>query len=133
MSDTMTEMRFEAAGRRYWVDFAKPVSIAIPLDFPGPQPACFGAPRAASHPLRAGDFVGDTRAGGSGNCEVVTLAPHCNGTHTECVGHVTDDGVAVSERLAGGMELALVVTVAPVSAADASEDSDPRPEPGDRL
>jgi kynurenine formamidase len=133
MSDTMTEMRFEAGGRQFWVDFAKPVSIAIPLDFSGPQPACFGAPRAESHPLRAGGFVGDTRAGGSCNCELVTLAPHCNGTHTECVGHLTDERVAVSERLPGGLQLALVVTVAPVAAADATDDSEPPPQPGDRL
>ena len=129
----MTEMRFEAGGRRFWVNFARPVSIAIPLDFRGPQPACFGAPPAESRPLRAGGFVGDTRAGGSCNCELVTLAPHCNGTHTECVGHVTDERIAVSERLPGGVALALVVSIAPVAAAGAAEDSDPRPEPGDRL
>jgi kynurenine formamidase len=133
MGDTMTEMRFEAGGRPFRVDFAKPFSIAIPLDFSGPQPVCFGAERAASRPLRAGGFIGDTRAGGSCNCEVVTLAPHCNGTHTECVGHVTDERVAVSERLPGGIELALVVTVAPVAAAGATEDSEPPPQPGDRL
>jgi kynurenine formamidase len=133
MSDTMTEMRFEAGGRRFWVDFAKPVSIAIPLDFSGPQPACFGAPRAVSMPLRAGSFIGDTRGGGSCNCELVTLAPHCNGTHTECVGHVTDERVAVSERLPGGVQLALLVTIEPVAAADTAEDSEPRPGPGDRL
>jgi kynurenine formamidase len=133
MDDTMTEMRFEAGGRRFWVDFARPVSIAIPLDFSGPQPACFGAPRAEASPLRAGSYVGDTRAGGSCNCELVTLAPHCNGTHTECVGHLTDERVAVSERLPGGLQLALVVTIAPVAATDATEDSEPSPQPGDRL
>ena len=117
-SDTMTVMHFEAGGRRLIVDFSKPRSIAIPLDFAGSQPSCFGAPRAQAHPLRAGDFVGDTRAGGSCNCEVLTLAPHCNGTHTECVGHVTDERVAVSERLAGGVQLALLVTVAPAAAAE---------------
>lgn len=129
----MTVMRFEADGRSFRVDFGKPMSLAIPLDFAGPQPSCFGAPRAASSPLQGGGFTGDTRAGGSCNCEVLTLAPHCNGTHTECVGHVTDERVAVSERVAGGIELARLVTVAPVSASDSAEDSEPRPAPGDRL
>jgi kynurenine formamidase len=133
MGDTITDMRFEAGGQRYRVDFAKPISIAIPLDFSGPQPACFGAPRAVSRPLRAGAFTGDTRAGGSCNCELLTLAPHCNGTHTECVGHVTDERVAVSERLPGGVQLAVVVTVATALAADVPEDSDPSPAAGDRL
>jgi len=126
-------MRFESGGRQYRVDFAKPVSLAIPLDFAGEQPACFGAPRAGASPLRVGSFTGDTRAGGSCNCEILTLAPHCNGTHTECLGHLTDERVAVSERLPGGIELAQLVTVDPVSAEGAAEDSDPQPAPGDRL
>lgn len=129
----MTVMRFEADGRALLADFSKPLSIAIPMDFTGPQPSCFGAPRAEARPLQSGDFVGDTRAGGSCNCEVLTLAPHCNGTHTECVGHVTNDRVAVSERLPGGVQLALLVTVLPSIAADVFEDSDPRPRPDDRL
>ena len=129
----MSVMQFEAHGRRLRVDFAKPASIAIPLDFTGPQPSCFGAPRAGSSPLEAGGFVGDTRAGGSCNCEVLTLAPHCNGTHTECVGHVTDDRIAVADRVPGGVALALLVTVAPSDAAATSEDSDPAPAAGDRL
>lgn len=126
-------MQFVSGGQPYRVDFANPISLAIPLDFAGPQPACFGAPRAGAEPLRAGPFTGDTRAGGSCNCEVLTLAPHCNGTHTECVGHLTDDRVAVSECLPGGVELARLVTVDPVAAGVAGEDSDPRPARGDSL
>jgi arylformamidase len=129
----MTVMRFEADGRPFLVDFGKPACIAIPLDFTGAQPAAFGAPRAEAHPLQQGGFVGDTRAGGSCNCEVLTVAPHCNGTHTECVGHVTDARVAVHDRLPGGVQLALVVTIEPVAAEHSSEDSDPRPAAGDRL
>lgn len=129
----MSVMHFEAQGRRLRVDFGQPASIAIPLDFAGPQPSCFGAPRAGSSPLEVGGFVGDTRAGGSCNCDVLTLAPHCNGTHTECVGHVTDDRVAVADCVPGGVSLALLVTVAPHDAAETAEGSDPAPVPGDRL
>ena len=129
----MNVVRFETHGRRFRVDLGSPVSIAIPLDFSGPQPSCFDAPRAEARPLRAGKFVGDTRAGGSCNCEILTLAPHCNGTHTECVGHVSDDRVAVSERVTGGLCLARLVSVAPVAASDSGESSDPGPAPDDRL
>jgi len=126
-------MRFEWAGRRLAADLSRPVSIAIPLEFDGPQPSCFDAPPATARPFRAGAFVGDTRSGGSCNCELLTLAPHCNGTHTECVGHLTEDRVAVSERVPGGLLLALLVTIAPVPAAASGEDSDPAPAPDDRL
>jgi hypothetical protein len=129
----MSVMQFEAHGRRLLVDFGRPASLAIPLDFAGPQPTCFGAPGAGARALEAGGFVGDTRRGGSCNCAVLSLAPHCNGTHTECVGHLTDERVFVSERLPGGVELALVVSVAPARAGEVDEDSDPAPAPDDRL
>jgi kynurenine formamidase len=120
----MTIMRFEWAGRQLSADLSMPVSIAIPLDFGGPQAACFDAPPAFSRPLHAGLGC---------NCELLTLAPHCNGTHTECVGHLTEDRVAVSECVPGGLVLALLLTVEPAAAAATPEDSDPLPAPGDLL
>ena len=129
----MTVMHFEHGGRRLVADFADPLPIAIPLDFGGPQPAFFGAARAWCRPLRTGSFVGDTRAGGSCNCEEVALAPHCNGTHTECVGHLTDERISVTDAVRGGMSLALLVSIAPVRATESAESSDPAPEREDRL
>ena len=126
-------MRFEVEGRRLNADFAQPLSIAIPLDFDGPQPSFYNAPAATSRPYREAGFVGDTRAGGSCNCEQLTLVPHCNGTHTECVGHVTDDRVAITERLRGGIVLALLVSLHPVAASSTGEDSDPLPAASDLL
>jgi kynurenine formamidase len=120
----MTIMRFEWAGRRMSADLSRPESIAIPLDFDGPQAACFDAPPASARPLHAGLGC---------NCEMLTLTPHCNGTHTECVGHLTEDKVAVSERVPGGLVFALLVTLEPAAAAATPEDSDPLPAPGDLL
>ena len=61
----------------------------------------------------AGRFVGDTRAGGSCNCELHTLAPHCHGTHTECVGHVTRSPVTIASLTPVPPCLALVISVTP--------------------
>ncbi len=129
----MTIMRFELEGRRLNADFAQPLSIAIPLDFNGPQPSFYDAPAATARPYRESGFIGDTRAGGSCNCEQLTLVPHCNGTHTECLGHVTDDRVAVTDRVRGEIVLALLVSLHPVAATHSSEDSDPPPTPEDLL
>jgi len=129
----MTVVHFEHQGRRLIADLADPLSIAVPLDFCGPQPGFHGAPRAGSAPLRVAGFVGDSREGGSCNCEQVTLVPHCNGTHTECVGHLTDERVSIAETLRGGMHLALLVSVRPVEATATEEGSDPAPAAGDRL
>ena len=129
----MTVMHFEHDGRRLAADLADPLPIAVPLDFGGPQPGFHDAAPATSRALRTTGFVGDTREGGSCNCEQVSLVPHCNGTHTECLGHLTDDRISVAETLRGGMHLALLLSVQPVAADACDESSDPAPVPGDLL
>ena len=58
-----------------------------------------------------GDFVGDTRRGGSCNCETVTLNPHGNGTHTECVGHLSTNRIYVADVLTDLFIPSLLVSV----------------------
>ena len=120
----MSEVLVTFGGRRYSADLSDPLSLAMPLDFDGVQPNCFGAPTAHARPLQDGEFVGDVRAGGSVNCEALALAPHCNGTHTECVGHLTSDRIAVHEVLRGGLFITRLVSVRPESAAAAGETPD---------
>jgi len=129
----MTVMHFERDGRRLQADLADPLPIAIPLDFDGPQATFLDVPQASSRPVRLDRFVGDTRQGGSCNCEGLSLLPHCNGTHTECVGHLTDERVSVSETLRGGMHLTLLLSVKPVGPESTAEGSDPEPVDGDLL
>ena len=95
------------------IDLGNPVDLSTRLEFHGDQPSAFGLPRAWSAPFRAGSFVGDTRQGGSVNCETVTLNPHGNGTHTECVGHIVDERVSVSDILQDVFSMALVISVHP--------------------
>jgi hypothetical protein len=77
--------RIVLGGREVRVDLSQPVDLALPLDFRGPQPRHFGAPGASARPLEVGGFTGAVTHGASCNCEVITLTPHSNGTHTECV------------------------------------------------
>ena len=121
----MTDVLLSVAGRRFAADLSDPLSIAMPLDFDGVQPNHFGAPRAHAHPLAEDGFVGDVRAGGTVNCEVLELVPHCNGTHTECIGHVTTDRIAVHEVLKGGLHVARLVSIRTAPAAAAGETADP--------
>jgi arylformamidase len=93
------------------IDARRPIDISIPLKFNGPQPNAFGAARAISHPCQAGDLVGDTRHGGSCNFEQYTFIPHCNGTHTECVGHITHQRISVSDCLQDVVVPAILVSV----------------------
>ncbi|MBP6214381.1 MAG: cyclase family protein, partial [Pyrinomonadaceae bacterium] len=100
-------------GRTMQIDLSKPIDISIPLRFNGPQPNAYGVEAATSEPCAAGELVGDTRRGGSVNFEQYTCIPHCNGTHTECVGHITDERISVRDCLQDVMVVALLMTVEP--------------------
>lgn len=79
------------------IDLASPIDVSIPLDFSGQQPSYFGVDPATSLPIVSGSFTGDTRRGASCNVEAVHLVPHCNGTHTECAGHITKERRHISD------------------------------------
>ena len=95
------------------VDLSTAIDLSTTLEFHGDQPNAFGLPAASAEPFKAGPFIGDTRQGGSVNCESVFLTPHGNGTHTECVGHIVNERVSVSDILEDTLMLAQVVTAQP--------------------
>ena len=94
--------------------------LSIPLRFDGPQPNAWAVARAVSRPVMAGELIGDTRRGGSVNFEQYTFIPHCSGTHTECVGHITHERISIRECLQDVIVPAMLVTVQPESASDES-------------
>jgi arylformamidase len=108
-------------GHTITFDQEKPIDISIPLDFYGPQPNAYGVEEARAKACEAGDMVGDTRRGGSCNFEQVTLIPHCNGTHTECVGHITHERISVRDCLKDVFLRARLISVGPEPATAASE------------
>lgn len=133
MSRRAAEFWLAYDGQRWAVDADRGESLAIPLDVHGAQPSHFGAPAAHAEPLTAGSFVGDTRRGGSCNCEAITLVPHCNGTHTEGPGHLTDERLSVHGAAFRPLYLAALISVHAENAADSVETSAPGPRPGDQL
>jgi len=95
------------------VNFSKGNDISIPINFNGEQPNTYGVDGATSKPYQDGQFIGDTRKGGPCNFETYSFTPHCNGTHTECIGHITDERVSVLSSLNQEMIRATLVSVTP--------------------
>ena len=91
----------------YQINDDGPIDISIPLRFNGEQPNAFGVEAATSKP------IGDTRVGSNVNFEQYTFIPHCNGTHTECVGHLTHEKISVRDCLQDVLIQALLVSVRP--------------------
>lgn len=128
----MSDFTFEAGGSRWRLADTPPCDLAIPLRFDGPQPRFFGAPRARAEVLEAEGFTGDTRRGGSCNVEYYHLIPHCNGTHTESLGHIVDEPVPVG-ACARGLLRAGLISVAPLPADAAGDSRLPESRPADHL
>ena len=101
----------EVGTRRGW-------DLSVPLNFNADQPNAYGVEKASSKACEAGNLVGDTRRGGSCNFEQYTLIPHCNGTHTECVGHITNDRISVRDCLQDVFIPAALISVTPVNDED---------------
>lgn len=126
-------------GQELAIDLSHPVDLAIELDFAAPQPRHFGAPRASSRPYETPGFgfKGSVERGASCNCSIILLIPHCNGTHTECAGHLTRERLDAWRVAPSGLVPALLLSVKPetVASEQASEmeSTEPPPKPGDRL
>ena len=113
------------ANQEYVFDTSRVQDISIPMNFNGAQPNIYGVEPATSKPYQEGDFIGDTRKGGGCNFEQVKITPHCNGTHTECLGHITNKRISIIEQLKDSLIPATLITLTPVHAASASDNYKP--------
>ena len=114
------EVTFRTAGKVLSADLRNGTSIAVDLDFKGDQPSHFGAEKATREPMVAGGFSGRTKSGAGCNVDYLRLNPHCNGTHTETIGHIVNEPITIADVAMGGLYLSEVVSVAAVSADSAA-------------
>lgn len=87
-----------------------PQDISIPIAFHDSVSA-FGVGLPSKAAYKAGEFIGDVSQGGSCNCFDITINPHCQATHTECVGHIMQDDVCVPDVIKPFVGLAQLITV----------------------
>lgn len=111
----------EFNSKHFELDLAQPISLAIPVKFNGEQPNHFGAPVATREPLANGNFIGDTKQGGSCNVDQIQMVPHCNGTHTESIHHITHAAITIGQIHSNSLTHALVVTVSPKNATETKD------------
>ena len=107
--------KIEIKGLILEVDFSKAHDISIPLIFNGSQPNTYNVNKAVSQAYRDGQFIGDTRKDGPCNFETYSLTPHCNGTHTECIGHITKERVDILSSLKDLMIPSHLISINPES------------------
>jgi len=103
----------EHKGKNYKTDFSLPIDISIPLK-PGPSNvnAWYCEP-VKIEPVVMGDWIGDVNHGAGVNFRNVFLNPHGNGTHTECVGHISIENISLNQNLKSFFFIAELISVEP--------------------
>lgn len=107
------QAKIKFGNKIYTIDLSRPLDISIPLCAGMNTVNAFYAPPVQIEAVRAGSFVGDVREGGVVNFKNVQLNPHGNGTHTECVGHISDTGVTINQCLQQFFFLAKLISIYP--------------------
>lgn len=100
-------------GKSYTADLSKPIDISIPLRTGEENVNAWYTPPVKIEPVRMGDWVGDVKLGGSVNFRNILFNPHGNGTHTECVGHISKEDYSVNQCLKKFFFIAELITILP--------------------
>lgn len=107
------EVHFTIKNTTYQANLSQPIDISIPLREGLNNPNCFYAPPVEISPVVAGDFIGSTQQGGLLNFMNVKFNPHGNGTHTECVGHISKEIYTINNALREFFFLSKLITIYP--------------------
>jgi kynurenine formamidase len=100
--------------KNYSVNLSAPFDISLPLREGSNNPNCYWAGPVKFETISAENFIGSIKAGGNVNYQKLTFAPHGNGTHTECYGHLSaDDNATINQSLTNFHFMAEVISVLP--------------------
>lgn len=127
------KIKFEINKKTFESDLSIPAEISIPLLFNSEQPNTYNVEKASAKAYETGDFIGDTRCGGGCNFEEYKFVPHCNGTHTECVGHISLERISINKTLKNSFIPSTLITVTPEKAFETNDNYIPEKNTDDLL
>ena len=108
-----------------WIDTNLPLDLSIPLRNDELNPRAWYVDPPHFEPVRANGFVGSVKEGGSVNFRDIFFNPHGHGTHTECLGHITEEVYSINQSMNSFMCKAQVISIHPqefINPADNRED-----------
>ena len=96
------------------IDLSKPIDISIPLKNTDENPIAWYIEKPVIEPVVFGDWVGKVSEGKSStNFNNIFFNPHGHGTHTECLGHITNDFYSINQCLKQFFFTAKLITIEP--------------------
>ncbi len=109
----MIQASLQHKGKAYQLRFDQPIDISIPLQPDGPR--AWYVDRMMLEPVRNAQFTGSVAEGGAVNFRGVWFNPHGHGTHTECVGHISEGIVSINKVLKQSLYMARLLTIEPTT------------------
>jgi kynurenine formamidase len=103
---------------KHKIDLSKPLDISIPLRASEDNVNAWYVDAPKSEPVRTDDWVGSVKEGGDVNFNTISFNPHAHGTHTECVGHITEEVYSINQNLKQFFFYAELITVVPEKIGD---------------
>lgn len=94
----------------YQADLSRCIDLSIPLG----KVRCFFAPHLSIQAYQNGDFIGSVKEGAAVNFFDVHLNPHGNGTHTECMGHISAEQYSLNTHLTCFHFVAKLISLTPL-------------------
>ncbi|MFH6933783.1 cyclase family protein [Flavobacterium sp. FlaQc-30] len=104
---------------KYQIDLSKPIDISIPLTNTDENPIAWYIEKPVIEPVIFGDWIGKVSEGKSStNFNNIFFNPHGHGTHTECLGHITNDFYSINQSLKQFFFFAKLITIEPDKIGD---------------
>ncbi|WP_273276515.1 cyclase family protein [Maribacter polysiphoniae] len=104
--------------RNHTIDLSNPLDISIPMSGNASNVNAWYITHPRIEPHTEGKFIGAVSKGAAVNFNDIWFNPHAHGTHTECVGHITEEFHSINKNLNQYFFYAEVVTIAPEKSND---------------
>jgi len=108
---------------QFEIDLSKPVDISLPLSNTSENPIAWYQEIPEINPVKitseTSEWIGKVSEGKSStNFNNIFFNPHAHGTHTECLGHITNDFYSVNEALKTFFFTAELISITPESVGE---------------
>ncbi len=108
----LRKMKFFLDQQRY-IDTKFPLDISLGLSNTPNNPRAWYVDHPKFEPVRTEHYTGSVAEGGSVNFRDIYFNPHGHGTHTECLGHITEEVYSINEKLNEYFFEAQVISIQP--------------------
>lgn len=102
-----------ANSRTYTIYVDQAIDISIPLRASKDNVNAWYLPPPKIYPAKLKNWTGSVKSGAAVNFNSIEFNPHAHGTHTECVGHITEETYSINSCLKQFLFVSEVITVVP--------------------